>query len=146
MSDDEGSNSIHFDYAYVKFDLFSDEKYVELIVRITTKEHQDKEEIEDGDEFAFKRAKGEISETDIMACMEVIMDAEIPMPEEYFDNIRTIINIMIKDKTNYSQDDIRLLWDMFPDNEPPAVSPRILTGELKKAIDEFVKLPGISYR
>lgn len=146
MSEEEDNTPLQFETAFVKLDFKSKPDYVQFNLRVITKEPQDEESIEDEDEFVFYREDGEVPEQAIMECMGLLAEAEIPMPEEYYANILYIINCMIKDPTCYATDDIRLLWDLHPDGQPPSVEPRVLFGDLKLAVDEFVSLPGMSYR
>ena len=134
--------------AYVKFDFVSTDDDVELWVRVYTKDSNDDEvEIEqEEDEYLFYREDGEVTDESMTDVLGILLETGVGMPEEYVDYIKNILNAMIKDPTEYEDDDIRILWDRFPDNLPPAVEPRPLQGEVKVAVDEFLSQPNVVYR
>ncbi len=136
-----------YDLAYIKFDFTSNVNVVEVYIRVITLASKlAPKEIEEADLFEFVRKNGHVDVEDMFDMLGFIVDTNTGMPEGYLDNVMAIVNAMIDDPNNYEDGDIRLLWDKFPDGQPPAVEPIELTGNLKIAVEEFVSQPNITYR
>lgn len=146
VTEDYEDYEIDFSHAFVKWDFCSDEEAVTVRIRAITKLVDEENEVEEEECFTFCRDNTPIDDDCLADIFEFIMNTEVGMPESYLVYVKDIINALLQDKTFYEQDDIRLLWDMNPDGEEPAVKPRVLTGATKNAVNAMVALEGMSYR
>lgn len=144
--DEEQEEVPEFSHAFIKWDFCSDKEAVTVLVRVITKMVDEDEEVEEEDCFTYYRKDKSVEDEALANIFELILDTEVGMPESYLVYVKDIINALLQDSTCYDRDDIRLLWDINPDGEEPAVEPRELSGNTKIAVNAMVALDGMSYR
>jgi hypothetical protein len=136
------SSTGQYKKAFVKLDFLSNEEEVSVKVRVIVRKIDEDEDTQYEEEFYYNRDdKIDPSEID-----NYLSDYFPIKSKQHYDAIRNVLEKMMKDSQCYEEYDIRILWDMEPDNEEPSETPFPLEGETKKAVDKLLSLSGVSYR
>lgn len=146
--------------AYAKFDFMSYkevdeedetnfEEVIEVRIRLITQLVGDDEEYEEEESFFYSRDE-KISDDDIADIGLFFTESDFPLDVGILTYFKPVIQALIDDKGHYyDQDDIRLLWDMFPDSQycTPEVQPITIEYQpLKTAVNQLVHQPNFCFR